>query len=151
MAAARSSPFTTNPKAPSRNSDGDFVLRPHYGLRTPTVLGFLVGDFNICDPAEGRLNSRCQTCSDGDAIRAAALLAAFSRSVDIAQLFFTRKNMRRDGSIHMLSPIDRVLVNLPMAEMRDFQCRSHTVGTIGDKSVPSDHIPVRHVIERPRQ
>ena len=60
MAAARSSPFTTNPKAPSRNSDGDFVLRPHYGLRTPTVLGFLVGDFNICDPAEGSLNSRCR-------------------------------------------------------------------------------------------
>ena len=77
--------------------------------------------------------------------------AAFSRSVEIAQLFFIRKDVRRDGSIQTLSRVDRGLVVLLMAEMRDFQCHSHTVGTIGDKSVPSDHIPVRLVIERPRQ
>ena len=37
-------------------------------------MGFLVGDFNICDPAEGRLNSLSQTFSYGDVSRAAALL-----------------------------------------------------------------------------
>ena len=30
-----------------------------------------------------------------------------------------------------------------MAELRDFQCHSHTIGTIGDRSVPSDHPIIR--------
>ena len=47
--------------------------------------------------------------------------------------------------------IDRIFVNLPMAELRDFQCHSLTVGTIGDLSIPSDHISVRLVIECPRK
>ena len=38
-----------------------------------------------------------------------------------------------------------------MAELRDFQCHSHTIETIGDKSAASDHIPVRLAIERPRR
>ena len=93
-------------------------------------------------------NSRNQTFSDGDTSRAAALLAAVARSFEIAQPFFTRKDVRREGSIHTLSRIDRVFVNLPMADLRDFQCHSHTIGTIGDRSVPSiDHTPVRLVIE----
>ena len=87
-----------------------------------------------------------QTFSNGDATRAAALLAAFSRSLEIAQPFFIRKDVRRDGSIHTLSRIDRDLLNLPIAELRDFQRHSHTIGITGDKSVPSDHhpCPARH-------
>ena len=38
-----------------------------------------------------------------------------------------------------------------MAEPRDFQCHFHAIGFIGDKSIPSDHIPVRLVIECPRK
>ena len=38
-----------------------------------------------------------------------------------------------------------------MAELRDFLCHSHTIWTIDDKSVPSDHIPVRLVIECSRK
>ena len=37
--------------------------------------------------------------------------------------------------------------NVPMAELRDFQCHLHTIGAIGDRSFPSDHIPVKLVIE----
>ena len=40
--------------------------------------------------------------------------------------------------------------NLRMAESRDFRCHSHKIETIGDRSVPTDHIPVRLVIEYPR-
>ena len=36
-----------------------------------------------------------------------------------------------------------------MAELRDFQCHTHTIGSIGDKSVPRDHFPVRLAIECP--
>ena len=39
----------------------------------PERKGFLVGHFNIFDPAEGRPNARTQTFSDGDVSRAAAL------------------------------------------------------------------------------
>ena len=94
-------------------------------------MGFLAGDFNTCDPAEGRLKSRTQTCSDGDDSRAAALLAAFFRAVEIAQPSFTRQDLRRVWSIHTLSRIDRVLTNKPMAELRDLRCHFHTIGIIG--------------------
>ena len=87
----------------------------------PDGVGFLVGDFNICDPAEGMLNSRSQTFSDGDTSRAAALLAAFRRTVEIAQPFFTREDVRRDRSIQTLSRVVRALVVHPMAELRDFR------------------------------
>ena len=53
----------------------------------------------------------------------------------------------RDGSIHTLSRVDHVFINLPMAELRDFRCQNHSVRSIGDRSVPSDHIPVRLAIE----
>ena len=59
---------------------------------------FLVGDSNICDPAEDRVNSRTQTFSN-DTSRAAALPATVPRAVEIAQTYFTRADMRRDGSI----------------------------------------------------
>ena len=99
----------------------------------PDCVGFLVGYFNICDPAEGRLKSRDQTFSDGDASRAAAPPRHLSPALlRFAQPFFTRRVVRRDGSIHTLSRIDRMFLNLPMSELRDFQCHSHTVGTIGD-------------------
>ena len=76
----------------------------------------------------------------------------FSRSVEIAQPFFiTLTDVRRDGCIHTFSRLDGVFVNLPMAELRDFQCHSHTVGTMGDKSVPSEHFSVWLVIESPSQ
>ena len=86
---------------------------------------------NICGPSEGRFNSGSQTLIDGDASRAAALFVALSRSVEIAQPFFARKDVRRDCALHTLSRIDRIFVTLPMAELRDFQC----------------HIPVRLAIE----
>ena len=71
-----------------------------------------MGDFNICDPDEGRHNPRSQSSSGGDASRAAALLAAFPRSVEITQPYFMRKDERRIGFIHTLSRIDRIFVNL---------------------------------------
>ena len=69
--------------------------------------GLSCWEFLKCDPAEGRLNSRTLTISDGDASRAAALFAAFPRAVEIAQPFSTRTDLRRDGSFHTLSRIDR--------------------------------------------
>ena len=113
----------------------------------PDGTGFFVGDINICDPDEGRLNSRNLTFSDGDASRPAVLLAAFTRSMEIAQPIFTRKDERRNGSIQTLSRIDGIFMNLPMAGLRDFRCHCRTIGFVGDTSVPSDHTPVPLTIE----
>ena len=68
----------------------------------PDNCGFLVCDFIFCDPAKGRFNARDQTISDGNSSRAVAFLAAFHRCLEIAQPFFTRKDVRRDGSIDTL-------------------------------------------------
>ena len=38
-----------------------------------------------------------------------------------------------------------------MADLHDFQCHSHKVGTVGDKLILGDHIPVRLVIDCPRK
>ena len=37
-----------------------------------------------------------------------------------------------------------------MTELRHFQCQSHTVQNVCDKSIPSDHVPVRLIVECPR-
>ena len=77
-------------------------------------------------------------------------LTAFPRAVEIDRPCCSRKDSRRDGSIHTLSRTDRIFTIFPMAELRDFQCQSHTVETVGDRSIPSDHVRVRLIIECPR-
>ena len=41
------------------------------------------------------------------------------------------------------------LINLPMAEARDFRCSSHVTENLGKKTIPSDHAAVRLVIQKP--
>ena len=41
------------------------LVHPHW-LACPNGLGIIVGDFNICDPEEGRFNVWNQTFTDGD-------------------------------------------------------------------------------------
>ena len=81
----------------------------------PEGKGFLVGHFHIFYPAEGSPNARTQTFSDGDVSRAAALLTAFPRAVEINRPYCSRTDSRRDGSIHTLSRTDRIFTILPMA------------------------------------
>ena len=39
-----------------------------------------------------------------------------------------------------------VLIAFSSAELRNFQCHAHRMGSVGDRSAPSDHIPVRFTI-----
>ena len=41
------------------------LIHPHWPVH-PNVLGIIYGDFNICDPEEGRFNVWNQTFTDGD-------------------------------------------------------------------------------------
>ena len=88
----------------------------------------------------------------GDASRAGALLAAFSRSVETAQPYFTRKDEKRHGSIHSLRHRPRLCQSADGRVAR-FGCHSRTVRSIGECSVPSDHRPVWLTMEslRPKQ
>ena len=36
-----------------------------------------------------------------------------------------------------------------MAEARDFHCHSHVTDTLGERSIPSDHVAMREVIRKP--
>ena len=48
-----------------------------------------------------------------------------------------------------LSRIDRAFFNLPVAEARDFHCYSHVTDNLGERSIPSDHVAVRVVAQKP--
>ena len=41
------------------------------------------------------------------------------------------------------------LINLPMAEACDFHCYSHVSDNLGERFIPSDHVAVRVVIQKP--
>ena len=63
-----------------------------------------------------------------------ASLAAFSHSVENTKGVMV--------SIYTLRRIDCISPNLPMSELRDIWCYFHSIGSIGEISVPGDHIPV---------
>ena len=68
--------------------------------------------------------------------------------LEIAQPNFTREDFAADGTLRTLSRID-IFIHVPMAEARDFHCYSHVTDNLGERSIPSDHVTVRIVIQEP--
>ena len=62
---------------------------------------------------------------------------------------FTRKDTPADCTLLTLSRIDRAFINIPKAEARDFHCYSHVSDKLGERSVPSDHVATRIVVQKP--
>ena len=62
---------------------------------------------------------------------------------------FTRKDAAADSTLRTLSRIDRAFINVPTAEARDFHCYSHVSDNLGERSIPSDHVAVRIVVQKP--
>ena len=85
----------------------------------PGALGVITGDFNNCEPEEGRFNVWNQTFIDGDAVKTALFGSFFAHVLEFAQSDFTRKDSTDGGTIRTLSRIDRAFINLSMAEARD--------------------------------
>ena len=46
------------------------LITPHWP-QYPNAMGMIIGDFNICEPEEGRFNVWNQTFTDGDMLKAA--------------------------------------------------------------------------------
>ena len=124
------------------------LITPHWPLY-PEAPGVITGDFNICEPEEGRFNVWNQTFTDGDTGKAALFYSSFPYVVDIAQPDTTRRDSTTDGTIRTLSSIDRAFINLHVAGARDFHCYSHVFENLGERSIPNDHATVRVVFQKP--
>ena len=94
----------------------DCVSPLHTGRRTPNAVGIILGDSNICEPEEGRFYVWNPTFTDGDAGKTAMCHSFFPHVLEIAQPDYTRRNSTALGVKGTLSRIDRIFINLPMAE-----------------------------------
>ena len=124
------------------------LITPHWPSH-PNAVGIILSDFNICEPEEGRLNVWNQTSTDGDTGKAALFHSIFPHVVEIAQPDYTGRASSVIGIIRTLSRINRIFINLPMAEVRDFHCYSHVFENLVNRSIPSDHAGARLVIHKP--
>ena len=106
------------------------LITPHWP-QYPDATGMIMGDFNICEPEEGRFNVWNQTFTDGDTGKAALFHSLFPRVLAIAQPDYTRRDSYINGFIRALSRIDRAFINIPMVEARDFHCYSHVFENLG--------------------
>ena len=90
-----------------------------------------------------------QTFTDGDAGKTAMFHSFFPHFLEIAQRDYTFRDSTALGIIRTLSRIDHILINIPMAEARDFHCYSHVFENLENRTIPSDHAAVRLVIHKP--
>ena len=78
------------------------LITPHWPPY-PKAIGMIMGDFNICEPEEGRFNFCNETSTDGDMERAALFHSLFPHVNEIAQPDYTRRESTADGTIRTLS------------------------------------------------
>ena len=107
----------------------------------PNAVGIILGDFNICEPEEGWFKFWNQTFTDG-----AMFHSFFPHVLESAQPDYTRRDSTALGILRTLSRIDRIFINLTMAEAQDFH--SHVFENLGNRTIPSDHAAVRLVIQK---
>ena len=71
-----------------------------------------MGDFNICDPEEGRFNVWNQPFTDGDPGKTAVFHSFFPHVLEVAQSDYTRRDSTALGAIRTLSRIDRIFISI---------------------------------------
>ena len=109
----------------------DYALFFHIGPGTLEHLGLWL-------EISTRFNVWNQTFTDGDAGKTAVFLFF------IARLWDCTAGLHKEGCYSQwcntyLSRIDRIFVNLPVAEARDFPCYSHVFENLGERSIPWLH------------
>ena len=113
----------------------------------PGAVGIIMGDFKICEPEEGRFNVWNQSVTDGDTEKGALFHSLLPHVLETAQPDYSRRDSSVIGIIRTLSRIDRIFINLPVAEARDFHCYPHVFEIQENQSIPSDHAAVRFVMK----
>ena len=90
----------------------DCVLFILIDLHIPVVRA-LLGDFNICDPEEGRFNVWNQSFTNGEPTKTAVFHSFFFPHVlEVARSDYTRRDSTALGVTRTLSRIDRIFINL---------------------------------------
>ena len=84
------------------------LVHPHWPAY-PNGVVIILGDFNLCDPEEGRFNVWNQTFTDGDPRKTAVFHSFFPHVLEIAQPDCTRRDSTAVGVIRTLSRIGRIL------------------------------------------
>ena len=107
-------------------------------------VGIILGDFNICDPEEGRFNVCNQTFTDGDPRMTAMFHSCFHMFLRLLNLITRGGTPQPLGSSALCQGLI-VFFNLPFTEARDFHCYSHVFENLGNRTIPSDHAAVRLV------
>ena len=74
-----------------------------------------------------------QSFTDGDPGKTAVFHSFFPHVLEVAQSDYTRRDSTALGVIRTLSRIDRIFINLPMAEAREFHCYSHVFENLGTR------------------
>ena len=129
-------------QAPCRNFVGDCVLRQPCGHPTPMVWvsSWETSTFAIQIREEAILGTRPSVMT----IQVAPL-SSLPPSLALWKSLSLTLRARTRG-VMVQSTRYPVLIAFSSAELRNFQCHAHTVGSVGDRSAPSDHIPVRLTI-----
>ena len=86
------------------------IIHPHW-FAYPCGVGVILGDFNICDPEEGRFNVWNQSFTDGDPGKTAVSHSFFPYVLEIPQSDYARRDSSAVGNIRTLSRIDRICIN----------------------------------------
>ena len=83
------------------------LIHPHWPAY-PNGVGIVLGDFNICDPEDGRFNVWNQPFTDGDPEKTAVFHSFFPHVLEVDQSDYTRRDSTAPlGVIRTLSRIDR--------------------------------------------
>ena len=124
----------------------DCVSSLHIGLRIPTLwASSLVISISVNQKKEG-LTFGTKPSPTVTRERLQCFIPFFPHVLESAQPVYTRRDSTTLRVIRTLSRIDRIFMNLPMAEAQDFHCYSHVFENLGNRTIPSDHA-VRLVIQ----
>ena len=94
------------PELTLRQLRGRFRLAHPHWPAYPNGAGIILGDFNICDPEEGRFDVWNQSFTDGDPGKTAVFHSFFPHVLEVAQSDYTRRDSTTVGIIRTFSRFD---------------------------------------------
>ena len=124
------------------------LIAPHWPP-CPNAVGIIMGDVNI-SVSQQKGGSMCGTEPSLTVTRERppCFIPFFHMSSRLLNLTALGGTPLFIGIIRTLSWIDRIFINLPMSEVRDFHYHSHVFENLGSRSIPSDHAAVRIVLRK---
>ena len=141
--------FILNLILPCGNYVADWVLFTRTGLLIPVGWAlFWVISTSVIHKKDDLMSGTSHSLM-ATGKRLPCSILSFHTSLRLPNLITREETPQALGVIRNLSRIDRIFINLPMAEVRDFHCYSHVFENLVKENIPSDHAGVRLVIQKP--